>query len=76
MTVLSFPAESVSTDTIKNALKLLERWDIVECHTQDRVKLYYLSSKYDNIDSLLDVINFIGEYKLGFHCDESLMVTS
>ncbi|XP_034256133.1 glycerol-3-phosphate acyltransferase 1, mitochondrial isoform X2 [Thrips palmi] len=64
-------AESVSTDTIKNALKLLERWDIVECHTQDRVKLYYLSSKFDNIDSLLEVVNFIGEFKIDFHRDDS-----
>lgn len=68
-------AESVSTDTIKNALKLLERWDIVECHTQDRVKLYYLSSKFDNIDSLLEIVNYIGELKLDFHCDESLVTT-
>lgn len=66
-------AESVSTDTIKNALKLFERWGVVECHTQDRVKVYYLSSDFDNQDSLVNVLSHIGQFKIDF--DEAVVST-
>ncbi|KAK3928172.1 Glycerol-3-phosphate acyltransferase 1, mitochondrial [Frankliniella fusca] len=68
-------AESVSTDSIKNALKLFERWGVVECHTQDRVKLYYLSPDFDKIDSILEVVNHIGQYKLNFQIEDGLKPT-
>ena len=65
-------AESVSTDSIKNALKLLERWGVVECHTQDRIKLYYLSPDFDEKDSLQSVVNYFGQFKIDFICDDSI----
>lgn len=68
-------AESVSTDSIKNALKLFERWGVVECHTQDRIKLYYLSPDFDKIESLLEVVNHIGQYKINFQNEEAVKPT-
>lgn len=40
--------ESASVDTIRNVLKLMEKWEVVECHNQDRIKLYYLGHEYES----------------------------
>jgi len=50
-------------DAIKNALKLFERWGIVECHQQDRIKLYYLSTTYDDSLRLEPVIKDVRQFK-------------
>ncbi|XP_054258874.1 glycerol-3-phosphate acyltransferase 1, mitochondrial isoform X3 [Macrosteles quadrilineatus] len=47
--------ESVSMDTVRQALKLLEKWEVLECHSQDKIKLYYLGQHYDG-EGLLDPI--------------------
>lgn len=59
-------AESMSTDSIRNALKLFERWDVLECHTQDRVKLYYLTPKYDDMKQVVNVVTHLSRFKLDF----------
>ncbi|RZF49076.1 hypothetical protein LSTR_LSTR008362 [Laodelphax striatellus] len=49
--------ESVSVDTIRNSLKLFEKWNVLECHTQDKTKVYYLNKLYDNEQSLETITN-------------------
>ncbi|XP_039294035.1 glycerol-3-phosphate acyltransferase 1, mitochondrial [Nilaparvata lugens] len=49
--------ESVSVDTIRNSLKLFEKWNVLECHTQDKTKVYYLNKLYDNEQSLEKITN-------------------
>lgn len=44
--------ESASVDTIRNVLKLMEKWEVVECHNQDRIKLYYLGREYEREGSV------------------------
>ncbi|CAH1099944.1 unnamed protein product [Psylliodes chrysocephalus] len=39
--------ESVSVDTIKNALKLYQHWGIIECHSEKKLRLYYLKESQD-----------------------------
>ncbi|XP_046667769.1 glycerol-3-phosphate acyltransferase 1, mitochondrial isoform X4 [Homalodisca vitripennis] len=39
--------ESVSVDTVRNVLKLVEKWEVVECHNQDGIQLYYLVLWYN-----------------------------
>lgn len=46
-------AESISVDTIKNALKLFQEWHILECHTEKKLRLYYLVEERDDSDSIL-----------------------
>jgi len=55
--------ESVSVDSIRGALKLLEKWEVVECHTQDRIKLYYLGSQYETEGMLAPVIARIQQFQ-------------
>lgn len=49
-------AESLSTDTIKNCMKLLEKWSVLECHIQEGTKVYYLNPKYESEEMLVTVI--------------------
>ncbi|RZC42703.1 glycerol-3-phosphate acyltransferase 1, mitochondrial [Asbolus verrucosus] len=44
--------ESVSVDPIKNALKLYQKWDYLECHAENKLRLYYLKENQDNIESV------------------------
>ncbi|CAB3369445.1 Hypothetical predicted protein [Cloeon dipterum] len=40
--------ESRCIDPIRNALKMLEKWEVLECHSQDRLKVYYLRPDFDS----------------------------
>jgi len=55
--------ESVSMDTVRGALKLLEKWEVVECHTQDKIKLYYLGQHYDGEGMLEPIITRIQQFQ-------------
>ncbi|XP_075238224.1 glycerol-3-phosphate acyltransferase mino isoform X2 [Lycorma delicatula] len=55
--------ESVSVDTIRNAMKLFERWNVLECHTKDKIKVYYLKENYDNESSIESVWNRIKQFR-------------
>ncbi|XP_069690174.1 glycerol-3-phosphate acyltransferase 1, mitochondrial isoform X1 [Periplaneta americana] len=55
--------ESVSVDPFKNSLKLFERWDILECLSHDRIKLYYLRDEYDSERSVQTVFDKVKRFK-------------
>ncbi|KAF4528604.1 hypothetical protein B566_EDAN009208 [Ephemera danica] len=38
-------AESLSVDPVRNALRLLQKWDIIECHMHEQEKVYYLKNE-------------------------------
>ncbi|CAK9807765.1 Glycerol-3-phosphate acyltransferase 1, mitochondrial [Anthophora quadrimaculata] len=39
--------ESLCVDPIKNSLKLFEKWNVLECHPQENVRILYLKDEYD-----------------------------
>lgn len=55
--------ESVSVDTVRNSLKLLEKWDVLDCHNQDHIKLYYLGAQYDDEASFANVITKVQQFQ-------------
>uniref|UniRef100_A0A1B6DIG6 Phospholipid/glycerol acyltransferase domain-containing protein n=2 Tax=Clastoptera arizonana TaxID=38151 RepID=A0A1B6DIG6_9HEMI len=54
--------ESMSVDTIKNALKLLEKWTVVDSYNKQRVKYYSLGERFDDEPSLNEVISRIERF--------------
>ncbi|PSN51272.1 hypothetical protein C0J52_11784 [Blattella germanica] len=54
--------ESLSVDAFRNSLKLFERWDVLECITHDRIKLYYLSEDFDNDKSVQTVFEKVKRF--------------
>lgn len=63
MYFLFFSEESVSVDTIKNALKLIHKWGLLECHTENKLRLYYLKDTEDNLESVKDVYIRINKFR-------------
>ncbi|XP_067010408.2 glycerol-3-phosphate acyltransferase 1, mitochondrial isoform X2 [Anabrus simplex] len=55
--------ESLSVDPIKNSLKLFERWGVIECYLQDKLKLYYLKDEYNTDSSVRKVFEKITKYQ-------------
>lgn len=51
--------ESISTDTIKNCLKLLEKWAVVEFDSQSGVRIVSLTSLYNTKAGIENVIDKI-----------------
>lgn len=58
--------ESISSDSIKNAFKLFQKWEILECHNQNKLRLYYLKETHDDDQSVRDLRNKIDKYRYGF----------
>ncbi|GLV32811.1 minotaur [Carabus blaptoides fortunei] len=56
--------ESVCADPIKNSLKLFQTWDILECHAEDKIRLFYLKDHYDNDKTVRTVLTRIEKFKL------------
>uniref|UniRef100_A0A0C9RZT5 Gpam_0 protein n=2 Tax=Fopius arisanus TaxID=64838 RepID=A0A0C9RZT5_9HYME len=55
--------ESLSVDTIKNAIKTFEKWNVLECHPHENTKLYYLRDEYDNDAATNEVFEIIDTFK-------------
>jgi len=58
-----FAEESLSVDPFKNSLKLFERWEVLECHTCDQIKLYYLRDEFDSERSAQTVFDKVKRFK-------------
>lgn len=58
-----FSEESVSVDSIKNALKLYQKWGILECHTENKLRLYYLKDSEDNSESVNSLYSRISKFR-------------
>lgn len=55
--------ESVSVDPIKNALKVYQKWDIIECHSEKKLRLYYLKDNQDNSDAVKLVFDKVNKFR-------------
>lgn len=64
ITIVLIPEESVSVDTVKNALKLFQKWEILECHAQNKLRLYYLKENQDNSESVTALYNRIKKFQM------------
>ncbi|KAK5644911.1 hypothetical protein RI129_006211 [Pyrocoelia pectoralis] len=57
--------ESVSSDSVKNALKLFQTWEILECQAESKERLYNLKQAHDNHDSIKALSHRIDKYRCG-----------
>ncbi|XP_015514001.1 glycerol-3-phosphate acyltransferase 1, mitochondrial isoform X2 [Neodiprion pinetum] len=55
--------ESLCVDPIKNSFKLFEKWEVLECHPQENVKIYYLKEEYDNDKAANQIYESIATFK-------------
>lgn len=55
--------ECLAVDSIRNSLKLLEKWNVLDCHMQDSIKLYYLGENYNDEASLVNIVFQIEQYQ-------------
>ncbi|XP_071441819.1 glycerol-3-phosphate acyltransferase 1, mitochondrial isoform X2 [Hetaerina americana] len=44
--------ESISTDTVRAALRLFEKWDILDHYSQSGIRLLYLTERYDDVEAM------------------------
>ncbi|XP_044743140.1 glycerol-3-phosphate acyltransferase 1, mitochondrial isoform X3 [Chrysoperla carnea] len=56
-------SESLSVDPVRNCLKLLQHWQVLESHTQDKIRMYYLSEHYDDNESLKPILIKLCRFK-------------
>jgi glycerol-3-phosphate O-acyltransferase 1/2 len=50
-------------DPFKNSLKLFERWEVLECLSHDRIKLYYLRDEFDSERNVQTVFEKVKRFK-------------
>ncbi|XP_017889920.1 glycerol-3-phosphate acyltransferase 1, mitochondrial isoform X2 [Ceratina calcarata] len=55
--------ESLCVDPIKNSLKLFEKWNVLECHSQENVKIFYLKDEYDTDSATTKIFDTIATFK-------------
>lgn len=55
--------ESLCVDPIKNSLKLFEKWNVLECHPQENIKLFYLKVEYDRDSTVTEIYETIAAFK-------------
>ncbi|KAL1491850.1 hypothetical protein ABEB36_012385 [Hypothenemus hampei] len=56
--------ESVAVDPIKNSLKLYQKWGVLECQQEYKLKLYSLKEPYDNYESIKMFHEKISRFRL------------
>ncbi|XP_050594328.1 glycerol-3-phosphate acyltransferase 1, mitochondrial isoform X3 [Bombus affinis] len=56
-------SECLSIDSIKNALKLFEKWNILECYPQENVKIFYLKDQYDTDSAVTKIYDIIAAFR-------------
>ncbi|XP_070155729.1 glycerol-3-phosphate acyltransferase 1, mitochondrial isoform X1 [Polyergus mexicanus] len=55
--------ESLCVDPIKNSFKLFEKWNVLECHMQENIKIFYLKEDYDKEVITKNVYDTIAAFK-------------
>ncbi|CAL7938466.1 unnamed protein product [Xylocopa violacea] len=55
--------ESLCVDPIKNSLKLFEKWNVLECYSQENIKIFYLKDEYDTDSAVKEVYDTIATFK-------------
>ncbi|KAL6262598.1 hypothetical protein P5V15_005392 [Pogonomyrmex californicus] len=61
--------ESLCVDPIKNSFRLFEKWNILECQMQEKVKIFYLKEDYDTDAGMKNVYNTIAVFKWARNMD-------
>lgn len=51
---------------MKNALKVFQKWGYIECHTEKKLRLYYLKAEHDNQESVNSLYDKIHHYRENF----------
>ncbi|XP_049780359.1 glycerol-3-phosphate acyltransferase 1, mitochondrial isoform X1 [Schistocerca cancellata] len=59
-----FHEESLSVEPVKNSLKLFEHWGLLECHTQEKIKLYYLKEEFDSERQVQKIFDKIQKFRI------------
>lgn len=54
--------ESVSTDSIKNCLKLMEKWAVVEVHTNGSIRQISLCQDHDSVEGVQETVDRIERF--------------
>ncbi|CAH0555865.1 unnamed protein product [Brassicogethes aeneus] len=54
--------ESVSVDSVKNALKLYQKWNILDCYSEKKVRLYYLKDSNGDTESIKNLYQRVNRY--------------
>ncbi|XP_025834575.1 probable glycerol-3-phosphate acyltransferase, mitochondrial, partial [Agrilus planipennis] len=55
--------ECVSSDSVKNAIKLFQKWEVLECHSEHKLRLYYLKDMYDDSEAIIAIRQRIDKYR-------------
>lgn len=55
--------ESLCVDPIKNSFKLFEKWNVLECHMQENIKIFYLKEDYDKEVITKNVYDTLAAFK-------------
>lgn len=55
--------ESLCVDPIKNSFKLFEKWNVLECHPEQNVRIVYLKDEYDNDRAANEIYETIETFK-------------
>ncbi|XP_043469028.1 glycerol-3-phosphate acyltransferase 1, mitochondrial isoform X1 [Leptopilina heterotoma] len=55
--------ESLSIDPVKNSLKLFEKWNVLECYSQENTKLFSLKDEYDDDVAINRIFEKVAAYK-------------
>ncbi|CAH1970223.1 unnamed protein product [Acanthoscelides obtectus] len=55
--------ESVSVDPVKNALRLFQKWGILECHAERKLRLYYLVESQDDSESVKSIYQRVNKFR-------------
>lgn len=59
-----FTGEAVSTDAIRNCLRLLRQWDVIEMYTEKRERKIRICHPYNNKMDLDSVCNRIQKFNM------------
>ncbi|KYN23327.1 PREDICTED: glycerol-3-phosphate acyltransferase 1, mitochondrial isoform X2 [Trachymyrmex cornetzi] len=55
--------ESLCVDPIKNSFRLFEKWNVLTCHMQENIKIFYLKEDYDTDAATKNVYDTIAAFK-------------
>ncbi|XP_012220470.1 glycerol-3-phosphate acyltransferase 1, mitochondrial isoform X2 [Linepithema humile] len=55
--------ESLCVDPIKNSFKLFEKWNVLECHMEGKIKIFYLKEDYDKDVATQTIYDTIAAFK-------------
>nr|CAI5833349.1 unnamed protein product [Callosobruchus analis] len=55
--------ESVSVDPVKNALRLFQKWGILECHSEKKLRLYYLVESQDDSEAVKAIYQRVNKFR-------------